>query len=191
MSSNEYDEGNGSDLESTGGEDETEEDLCEVDEVETVSTRQASHDDDVGAEGRAVLTRVTNFQRQQHLQGNASGSITASDRLMKELREIYRSQNYKSGVFTVDLEKDSLYEWNVKLFKVDSDSQLATDIKQMQAATKQDFLLFHFVFKDSFPFEPPFVRLVSPSILNGFVLSGGALCMEILTKSGWSSACNL
>jgi ubiquitin-conjugating enzyme E2 Q len=117
---------------------------------------------------------------------------------MKELKEIYRSENVKNGVFTVELEKDSLYEWNVKLFKVDPDSQLATDIKQMEQATKQNYLLFHFIFKDSFPlvfslyslifsrfrFEPPFVHLVSPSILNGFVLSGGALCMEILTKSG-------
>lgn len=111
----ECDEGNGSDLESTGGEDDTEEDMCEVDDVESVSTRQASHDEDVSPEGKAVLTRVTNFQRQQHLQGlyftfrrnsflinmqsigNASGSITASDRLMKELREIYRSSNYKNG----------------------------------------------------------------------------------------------
>jgi len=183
----ECDEGNGSDLESTGGEEEVEEDMCEVDEVQAVNTRQASHDD-VSPEGRAVLNRVTNFQRQQHLQGNASGSVTASDRLMKELREIYRSDNYKNDVFTVELEKDNLYEWHVKLFKVDPDSQLALDIKQMEQSTKQSYLLFHFIFKDSFPFEPPFVRLVSPSVVNGFVLSGGALCMEILTKSGWSSA---
>lgn len=39
-----------------------------------------------------------------------------------------------------------------------------------------------------FSFEPPFVRLVAPAILNGFVLGGGALCMEILTKQGWTSA---
>lgn len=32
-----------------------------------------------------------------HLQGAVSGSVQASDRLMKELREIYRSQSYKSG----------------------------------------------------------------------------------------------
>lgn len=31
------------------------------------------------------------------LQGAVSGSVQASDRLMKELREIYRSQSYKTG----------------------------------------------------------------------------------------------
>lgn len=33
-------------------------------------------------------------------QGAVSGSVQASDRLMKELREIYRSQSYKTGMHT-------------------------------------------------------------------------------------------
>lgn len=33
------------------------------------------------------------------LQGAVSGSVQASDRLMKELREIYRSQSYKTGMY--------------------------------------------------------------------------------------------
>lgn len=33
------------------------------------------------------------------LQGAVSGSVQASDRLMKELREIYRSQSYKMGTY--------------------------------------------------------------------------------------------
>lgn len=70
---------------------------------------------------------------------------------MKELREIYRSANYKNGTFTVELQQDNLYEWQVKLMKVDPDSQLAADMKQMEVATKQNHLAFHFVFKDTFP----------------------------------------
>ncbi|KAI1711119.1 ubiquitin-conjugating enzyme domain-containing protein [Ditylenchus destructor] len=174
--SDDKDEGNGSELESTVDDDDVEEDLmCEMEDVE--------------ASRREVLTRVVSAQRQQHLQGAPSGSITASDRLMKELREIYRSENYKKGVFSIDLEKDSnLYEWNVKLKKVDPDSQLSSDMRQLEKAHSQDHLLFHFLFKDTFPFEPPFVRLVSPTVTNGFVLGGGALCMELLTKQGWTSA---
>lgn len=30
--------------------------------------------------------------------------------------------------------------------------------------------------------EPPFVRLLSPIIQGGYVLGGGAICMELLTK---------
>ncbi|CAD5206681.1 unnamed protein product [Bursaphelenchus okinawaensis] len=183
--SEEKDEGNGSDIESTGDEDMEEDMMCEMEEQDPRASRQA---EEIAPEARDVLNRVTNVQRQQHLQGTATGSVTASDRLMKELKEIYRSENYKNGVYSIDLVKDNLYEWNVKLYKVDPDSPLAGDIRQLENTTKQDHILFHFIFNETFPFEPPFVRLVSPGLMNGFVLSGGALCMELLTKQGWSSA---
>ncbi|KAM6119320.1 ubiquitin-conjugating enzyme E2 Q2 isoform 3-T3 [Pterocles gutturalis] len=54
------------------------------------------------------------FLRQLQL-GAVSGSVQASDRLMKELRDIYRSQSYKTGIYSVELVNDSLYEWHVKL----------------------------------------------------------------------------
>lgn len=45
-----------------------------------------------------------------------------------------------------------------------------------------------FLFQETYPFEPPFVRVVYPIISGGYVLLGGAICMELLTKQGWSSA---
>ncbi|KAK8723370.1 hypothetical protein OTU49_011680 [Cherax quadricarinatus] len=51
-----------------------------------------------------------------------------------------------------------------------------------------DHILFNFHFKEMYPFEPPFVRVVHPVISGGYVLVGGAICMELLTKQGWSSA---
>ena len=36
-----------------------------------------------------------------YLQGSISGSVQATDRLMKELREIYRSDSFKQGMYTV------------------------------------------------------------------------------------------
>ena len=52
----------------------------------------------------------------------------------------------------------------------------------------KDHILLNLTFKSNFPFEPPFVRVVYPIIHGGYVLSGGAICMELLTKQGWSSA---
>ena len=46
-------------------------------------------------------------------------------------------------------------------------------------------------FQDTFPFDPPFVRVIYPIITGGYVLGGGAICMELLTKQGWSSAYSL
>lgn len=43
------------------------------------------------------------------------------------------------------------------------------------------------IFQEMYPFEPPFVRVVHPVISGGYVLVGGAICMELLTKQvSWS-----
>ncbi len=93
--------------------------------------------------------------------------------------------------------------------RVDPDSTLAQDLVTLKKKENQDHILLHFIFKvaatlrcwlqakqaigwdmsirsvrlqDSFPYEPPFVRIVHPTVSNGFVLGGGAICMELLTK---------
>ena len=121
-------------------------------------------------------------------QGTVSGSVQATDRLMKELRDIYRSPSFKSGAYQVELVNDSLYEWNVKIMRVDPDSPLAEDLKKLKEREGKDHILLSFTFKDTFPFDPPFVRMVHPVLHGGYVLDGGALCMELMTPQGWSSA---
>jgi ubiquitin-conjugating enzyme E2 Q len=193
----EADEGNGSDEEI-----ESENEDAEMSEYEDMmddtsafedggsGDSEKKHDESTPA-ATAVLNRVAQVQRQMHLRGAATGSISANDRLMKEIREIYRSDSHKNGVYSIHLVKDNLYEWDVHLMKVDEDSPLYSDMKQLEREKKQNYLHFRFHFKDTFPFEPPFVHLISPTVQNGFVLSGGALCMELLTKQGWSSAYNI
>lgn len=121
---------------------------------------------------------------------------------MKEIRDIFKSDHYKDGWFLFEdisqiisgtyrfelLNDENLYEWHVKLFKVDPDSNLASDIEKLAKEHGQDHILFHFVFNGNYPFEPPFVRLISPAIEGGFVTRAGAICLELLTKQGWSSA---
>jgi hypothetical protein len=50
--------------------------------------------------------------------------------------------------------------------------------------TKQMYLMAVYVSfqQDTFPFDPPFVRVISPVVSGGYVLGGGAICMELLTK---------
>ncbi|CAF3761830.1 unnamed protein product [Rotaria sordida] len=120
-----------------------------------------------------------------------TSSVQATDRLMKELRDIFRSQSYKNGDYTIELVDESLYEWNVKLYHVDKDSKLYTDLEQMKASEKNvdklDHILLNLSFNDNYPFAPPFVRVIRPIINGGHVYSG-AICMELLTRQGWSSA---
>jgi ubiquitin-conjugating enzyme E2 Q len=92
----------------------------------------------------------------------------------------------------VELIGDNIYCWAVKIYKFDMDSDLYRDLqKYSQLPHKRDHILLHFNFRDSFPHDPPFVRVVYPVITQGFVTQGGAICMELLTKQGWSSAYNI
>lgn len=91
-------------------------------------------------------------------------------------------------MYSVELVCDSIYEWNIKLMTVDPDSALYHDLQKLKEKEGKDFVLLNITFKETYPFEPPFVRVVHPIIQGGYVLVGGAICMELLTKQGWSSA---
>ncbi|XP_043089532.1 ubiquitin-conjugating enzyme E2 Q1 isoform X9 [Puntigrus tetrazona] len=174
------------------GEQDIDLEHYEMKEEEPVDGKK-SEDDGIEKENLAILEKIRKNQRQDHLNvsahsGAVSGSVQASDRLMKELREIYRSQSYKNGIYSVELVNDSLYEWHVKLRTVDPDSPLHSDLQVLKEKEGMDYILLNFSYKDNFPFDPPFARVVSPVLSGGYVLGGGALCMELLTKQGWSSA---
>nr|XP_045251766.1 ubiquitin-conjugating enzyme E2 Q2 isoform X6 [Macaca fascicularis] len=169
------------------GQDIEDLDHYEMKEEEPISGKK-SEDEGIEKENLAILEKIRKTQRQDHLNGAVSGSVQASDRLMKELRDIYRSQSYKTGIYSVELINDSLYDWHVKLQKVDPDSPLHSDLQILKEKEGIEYILLNFSFKDNFPFDPPFVRVVLPVLSGGYVLGGGALCMELLTKQGWSSA---
>ena len=106
-------------------------------------------------------------------------------RLMKELRDLQRVQSSRPDpIFTVELVDDNLFEWHVRLHKVDAESDLCNDMRDMGIG----YILLHLVFPENFPFAPPFMRVISPRIERGFVMEGGAICMELLTPRGWASA---
>ena len=54
-------------------------------------------DEGISSEHTATLERLRQNQRQDYLRGSVSGSVQATDRLMKELREVYRSESFKKG----------------------------------------------------------------------------------------------
>ncbi|XP_010855420.1 PREDICTED: ubiquitin-conjugating enzyme E2Q-like protein 1 [Bison bison bison] len=98
---------------------------------------------------------------------------------MKELRDIARLSD---RFISVELVDESLFDWNVKLHQVDKDSVLWQDMKE----TNTEFILLNLTFPDNFPFSPPFMRVLSPRLENGYVLDGGAICVESLDPRGWA-----
>ena len=66
--------------------------------------------------------------------------------------------------------------------RFDPDSALFNDLALFKEKEGKDSILLNMTFKENFPFEPPFCRVISPVVSGGYVLAGGAICMELLTK---------
>ncbi|XP_031778502.1 ubiquitin-conjugating enzyme E2Q-like protein CG4502 [Nasonia vitripennis] len=122
--------------------------------------------------------------------GNSSQNLNVPERgvrlrrLMKEFSEIQRTQHRGDSTFTAELVNDNLFEWHIRLHKIDLESELASDMRELAIP----HILLHIIFPENFPFAPPFIRVISPRIEKGFVMEGGAICMELLTPRGWASA---
>lgn len=121
--------------------DMEDEDLPIEMEMDDPASSERNRDEGLSREHTATLERLKQSQRDSYLKGSVSGSVQATDRLMKELREVYRSESFKKGVFTVELINDSLYEWNVKMFHVDPDSALHNDLFVLKEKEGKDHIL--------------------------------------------------
>ena len=103
-------------------------------------------------------------------------------RLMKEYQDMMRRG--PSSEITCQLVNENLFEWDIFLKQIDPDSTL---YKEMAEADVPEIHL-RLKFPERYPFVPPFMRVVAPYIAGGYVMEGGAICMELLTTDGWSGA---
>ncbi|EYE91291.1 putative ubiquitin conjugating enzyme [Aspergillus ruber CBS 135680] len=81
----------------------------------------------------------------------------------------------------------TVYQWIVELHSFDPDLPLAQDLKNADLKS----IVLELRFPPQFPLSPPFIRVVRPRLLpfqsggGGHVTAGGAMCMELLTNTGW------
>ena len=110
------------------------------------------------------------------------GSKMASERLIKDLQAISEEDTKQFG-YTVETIDDNLYKWEAQLFGFDGD--LAKDMKKRNISA----IKLELTFPKDYPFAPPFVRVREPRFAfhTGHVTIGGSICMQALTRSGWSS----
>ena len=88
---------------------------------------------------------------------------------------------------------NNVYQWIVELHSFESHLPLAKDLKSRGVKS----VVIEIRFGKDYPMSPPFVRVIRPRFLGfqagggGHVTAGGALCMELLTNSGWSVVSNI
>ena len=87
----------------------------------------------------------------------------------------------------------NVYQWILELHSFESTLPLAHDMKSKSLKS----IVLEIRFGKDYPMSPPFVRVIRPRFLGfnegggGHVTAGGALCMELLTNSGWSAVSNI
>jgi len=80
---------------------------------------------------------------------------------------------------------ENLYDWEVRLY--DFEGNLAKDLKTYEKQSGKPYITVSMRFSADYPDKPPFVRIVEPrfQFRTAHVTLGGAVCMEVLTLSGW------
>lgn len=109
-------------------------------------------------------------------------------KLVREYKRIKKSDPDILG-FKVVPSKTDVYHWKVYIIGFDKKSPIGKDMvrygyKHIELEVK---------FPGSYPFNPPFIRVISPRFksLTGHVTRAGALCMQILTEPHWVSTCSI
>ncbi|KXT00322.1 hypothetical protein AC578_6467 [Pseudocercospora eumusae] len=120
-------------------------------------------------------------------------------RLMKELLSLAKVQESTPLAelgWYIDVDKiENAYQWIVELhsFHTFEKLPLADDMKKQNIKS----VVLEIRFNKDFPFTPPYVRVVRPQFLGfnqgggGHIVMGGAMCMELLTNTGWSSVSSM
>jgi ubiquitin-conjugating enzyme E2 Q len=124
-------------------------------------------------------------------------------RLLSELNSLSKIQAKNSPVslgWSIDTEKiENVYQWIVELHSFHTFSinnkplPLVEDMKNAGATS----IFLEIRFGPDFPYSPPYIRVIRPRFLpftqggGGHIVIGGAMCMELLTNSGWSSVMSM
>jgi ubiquitin-protein ligase len=109
-------------------------------------------------------------------------------KLMKELGDIAKRKPEELG-FEVETDEDDIYKWYIYFRMFDDKSAICKDMKKYKIKE----IKMEMIFPESYPFEPPFVHIMNPRFQyqTGHITSEGAICMELLTPSGWTPVQNI
>jgi len=115
------------------------------------------------------------------------GTPGASLRLAQEIQTMATSPD--SHGFRAEPVGDNLYVWSVVLDGFEG--PLDSDLEAWAARSgKPKGVHLRMIFPADYPMAPPFVRVLYPrfQFMTGHVTSGGSVCMQLLTRTGWVPA---
>ncbi len=131
------------------------------------------------------------------LEPPAYATSSASRQLQRELTGTLKVQDthpsHELGWYLNPELISNVYQWIIELHSFEPHLPLAKEMKSKGLKS----IAMEMRFGKDYPMSPPFVRIIRPRFLSfmqgggGHVTAGGALCMELLTNSGWSAVSNI
>lgn len=131
------------------------------------------------------------------LEPPAYATMMATKALNRNLQEVLEVQKktplHELGWYIDANLINNVYQWIVELHSFDSTLPIAKDMKNAGITS----VVLELRFGKDYPHSPPFVRVIRPRFLpfmnggGGHVTGGGAMCMELLTNSGWSAVSSI
>ncbi|EJT71921.1 hypothetical protein GGTG_11174 [Gaeumannomyces tritici R3-111a-1] len=142
---------------------------------------------------RAGALDLSSLPRLQPPQNAGSAGKHLSRQIMI-LRQIQQSTPPHDLGWFIDFDNmENMFQLVVELHSFDKNTPLGHDMDKHGVQS----VVLELRFGESFPFSPPFVRVIRPRFLpflnggGGHVTAGGAMCMQLLTSDGWSAACSI
>ncbi|KAF2971494.1 hypothetical protein GQX73_g2124 [Xylaria multiplex] len=132
------------------------------------------------------------FSRLPQLALPSYATPSAQKTIQRELCKLQKVQTttplHESGWY-IDFDRiENMFQWIAELHSFDQSLPLAKDMKGAGITS----IVIEIRFLRGYPLTPPFVRVIKPRFLpfsrggGGHVTGGGAMCMELLTNTGWS-----
>jgi ubiquitin-conjugating enzyme E2 Q len=124
----------------------------------------------------------------------ASSATIRLNRELKAILEVQKKTPLQELGWYIDADLVSnVYQWIVELHSFESTLPLAQDMKKAGVTS----IVCEIRFGKEYPHSPPFVRVIRPRFVpfthggGGHITGGGAMCMELLTNSGWSAVSSI
>jgi ubiquitin-conjugating enzyme E2 Q len=177
-----------------GGDDDEEmgDDDDEPDEVEIeIDDADLLKGDDEPIEvtkkekGAFSQQEIEDFKKRFPSRGKNESAVNC---IMTEYLKLKHNDTKKYG-FSAEPCGDDIFTWDVRLFGFEiKEDEVAKDLVEYKKKYGQDYIQMEMKFTEGFPLEPPFIRVLKPrfKFRTGHVTIGGSICMQLLTKSGWS-----
>lgn len=122
---------------------------------------------------------------------------------MQDLRSLQKLQDSTPLAelgWYIDTEKiENAYQWIVELHSFHTFEYQGKKLPLSEDMKKKGItsVVLEVRFNKDYPFSPPYVRVIRPQFLSfaagggGHIVIGGAICMELLTNTGWLSTSSM